>query len=236
MIIEFTVSNFGPIRDEQVLSFEATADDSLSDYYVAEPIPGLRLLKMMVLYGPNASGKSTFLKALEFLRDLSIYPVKAKFESLDFEPFLFDSRSKKKTSALKISFIANKVRHSYEVAFTKNYIIKEKLQYAPKGRMADLYLRETDIENQLSRVSFGSTVKASARDIALIEGNTIWNTTVIGAFNKTNVNIPELQQVLHWFQETLMSEIEPGTDLLGWTTKRVDENVSFKESVIEIIK
>lgn len=236
MIIDFSVSNFGPIREEQLLSFEATADGSLSDYYIAEPIPGLKLLKLLIIYGPNASGKSTFLKALKFLRDLSIYPVKAKFESLDFEPFLFDSRSKKKTSILKMSFVANKVRHNYEVEFTKNYILKEKLQYAPKGRMADLYLRETDIENQLSRVSFGSTVKASARDIALIEGNTIWNTTVIGAFTKTNVNIPELQQVLHWFRETLMSEIEPGTDLLGWTTKRVDENASFKESVIEIIK
>jgi hypothetical protein len=236
MIIDFSVSNFGPIREEQVLSFEATADDSLNDYYVAEPIPGLKLLKMLVIYGSNASGKSTFLKALEFLRDLSIYPVKAKFESLDFEPFLFDSKSKKKTSMLKISFVANKVRHRYEVEFAKNYILKEKLQYAPKGRMADLYLRETDIENQLSKVSFGSTVKASSKDIDLIEGNTIWNNTVIGAFNKTNVNIPELQQVLHWFQETLMGEIEPGTDLLGWTTKRVDENASFKESVIEIIK
>ncbi len=236
MIIDFSVSNFGPIREEQVISFEAAADDSLNDYYVAEPIPGLKLLKLLIIYGPNASGKSTFLKALEFLRDLNIYPVKAKFESLDFEPFLFDSKSKKKTSVLKMGFVANKVRYSYEVEFTKNYILKEKLQYAPKGRMADLYLRKTDIENQLSKVSFGSTVKASAKDIDLIEGNTIWNTTVIGAFNKTNANIPELQQVLHWFQETLMGEIEPGTDLLGWTTKRVDENVSFKESVIEIIK
>jgi len=236
MIIDFSVSNFGPIREEQVLSFEATADNSLSDYYVVEPIPGLKLLKLLVIYGPNASGKSTFLKALDFLRDLSIYPVKGKFESLEFEPFLFDSKSKKKTSILKMSFIANKVRHSYEVEFTKNYILKEKLQYAPKGRMADLYLRETDIENQLSKVSFGSTVKASSKDIDLIEGNTIWNTTVIGAFNKTNVNIPELQLVLYWFRETFMGEIEPGTDLLGWTTKKVDENASFKESVIEIIK
>lgn len=63
---------------------------------MAEPILGLKLLKMLVIYGPNASGKSTFLKALEFLRDLNIYPAKAKFESLDFEPFLFDSSSKNK--------------------------------------------------------------------------------------------------------------------------------------------
>jgi len=173
---------------------------------------------------------------LEFLKQLTINPLKAKFESLDFEPFLFDSKSKNNPTTLKISFIANNVRHNYEVEFTKNYILREKLQYAPKGRMADLYLRETDIDNQLSKVSFGSTLKASSKDIDLIEGNTIWNNTVIGAFTKTNVKIPELQYVLHWFQETLMSEIEPGTDLLGWTTKRVDENAFFKESVIEIIK
>jgi len=236
MIIDFSVSNFGPIREEQLLSFEATIDDNLNDYYIVEPIPGLKLLKLLIIYGPNASGKSTFLKALEFLRDLSIYPVKAKFESLDFEPFLFDDKSDKETSILKINFIANKVRHRYEVEFTKSYILREKLQYAPKGRMADIYLRETDIKNQLSKVSFGSTVRASSKDSDLIVGNTIWNTSVIGAFNKTNVNIPELQNVLHWFQETLMSEIDSATDLVGWTTKKVDENASFKEFVTEIIK
>ena len=236
MIINFSVSNFGPIREEQVLSFEATADDSLNDYYIAEPIPGLKLSKLLIIYGPNASGKSTILKALEFLRDLSIYPVKAKFEALDFEPFLFDGMSKKETSMLKISFVANKIRHNYKVEFTKNYILNERLQYAPKGRMADLYTRKTDVTNQLSKVVFGSTIKASSKDVDLLEGNTIWNTSVVGAFNKTNVNIPELQIVLHWFREILMSEIEPRTDLFGWTTRKVDENTSFKESVVDIIK
>lgn len=236
MIIDFSVSNFGPIREEQVLSFEATTDESHSDYYIAEPIPGLKLLKLLIIYGPNASGKSTFLEALEFLRNLSIYPLKAKFETLNFDPFLFDKTSPNKTSKLKISFVVHKVKHNYEVEFTKNFILKERLQYAPKGRMADLYLRETDTKNQLSKVSFGSTVKASAREIDLLEGNTIWNTTVIGAFNKTNVDIPELQHVLNWFRETMMHEVHPGTDLLAWTTKRVDKNAAFKAFVMEIIK
>src|SRR5690606_30468844 len=104
-----------------------------------------------------------------------------------------------------------------------------KLQYAPKGRMADLYSRETDIGNQLSKVTFGSTVTANSKEIDLIEGNTIWNSSVIGAFNKTNVNIPELRHVLHWFQEILMKLIEPGTDLMRWTTRKVEDNVSFKD-------
>lgn len=236
MIIDFSASNFGPIREEQILSFEATTDDSLNDYYVVEPVTGLRLLKLLVIYGPNASGKSTFLRALEFLKNLIINPLNDKFEAFNFEPFLFDNKSKKRTSKLKINFIINEVRHSYEVEFTKNYIQSERLQYAPKGRMADLYLRNTALDNKLSKVTFGSTLKTSSKDIALIEGNTIWNNTVLGAYIRTNVNIPELDQVLHWFRETLMTEIEPGTDLFEWTTKRIEENVTFKESVIEIIR
>lgn len=139
-------------------------------------------------------------------------------------------------TSLKLNFIINEVRHSYEVEFTRNYIQSERLQYAPKGRMADLYLRNTELDNKLSKVTFGSTLKTSSKNIALIEGNTIWNNTVLGAYIRTNVNIPELDQLLHWFGETLMTEIEPGTDLFEWTTKRIEENVTFKESVIEIIR
>ncbi|MDV4042982.1 ATP-binding protein [Elizabethkingia anophelis] len=236
MIIDFSISNFGPIREEQTLSFEATADDHLEDYYIAEPISGLKLLKLLVLYGPNASGKSTFLKALDFLGGLCTNPLRAKFETLDFEPFLFDQKSRKKTSVLKLNFIVEKIKHSYEVEFTKNYILREVLQYSPKGRIADLYVRETDIENQLSKVTFGSTTGANSKKTALIEGNTIWNTTVIGAFNKTNVKIPELQRVLHWFENTLAAVIEPNTNLFSWTSNRIESDPSFKKSVIDIIK
>lgn len=236
MIIEFAIKNFGPIREEQKLSFEATSDDNLEDYYVIEPIPGLRLLKLLIIYGPNASGKSTILEALEFLNDLCLDPAEQKNHELDFEPFLFDDDSKNQPSSLKLTFLINTVKYIYEVEFTKKYILKEKLQYSPNGRIADFYLRETDIENQVSRISFGSTIKISNKDLAIIEGNTIWNNTVIGAFTKTNANIPELNVVQNWFSETLMSEIRPTTNLLGWTSDKIEEDPKFKEGVIEIIK
>lgn len=105
MIIDFSVKNFGPIKDEQTLSFEATNDDTLNDYYVTEPVSGLRLLKLLVIYGPNASGKSTILNALEFLRDLCLGPTDQKNEELDFEPFLFDDSSHSQTSTDRKSVV-----------------------------------------------------------------------------------------------------------------------------------
>ena len=70
MIIEFSVQNFGPIKEKQVLSFEPEKTSHLADYYLINAAPGLKLLKLGLIYGPNASGKTTILKALDFLRDL----------------------------------------------------------------------------------------------------------------------------------------------------------------------
>ena len=84
MIISFSVTNFGPIREKQTISFEAKKYDDLENYYVIEPIKGLRLLKLIFLYGANASGKTTMLNAIEFLRDIVLDPFEKKNEKFDF--------------------------------------------------------------------------------------------------------------------------------------------------------
>ena len=67
MIIEFRVKNHRCFRDEQVLSMVAGADKSLPDNVFEEG--GFRLLRSAVIYGPNASGKSSLIEALGFMRD-----------------------------------------------------------------------------------------------------------------------------------------------------------------------
>lgn len=46
-------------------------------------------LKLGLIYGANASGKSTILKALESLLSLVFHPVEKKTDELPFNPFLF---------------------------------------------------------------------------------------------------------------------------------------------------
>ena len=125
MIIEFSVSNFGSIREKQTLSFEATKDTTLADYYIFEPIPKLRLLKLAMIFGPNASGKSTVLKALEFLRDLVKKPAQNNSDTISFEPFLLDSDSDDKTSSMELSFIQEGVKYRYLLTFNQKYILSE---------------------------------------------------------------------------------------------------------------
>ena len=65
MLVNFSVENFGPIRDKQTLSFEAQKGSHLEDEYVIYA-NGLRLLKFAIIFGANASGKSTIIEALQF--------------------------------------------------------------------------------------------------------------------------------------------------------------------------
>ena len=63
MIQSLTVKNFLSFKDEVTFSFEATKDKAMEDYHVVEIVPGVKLLKLGVIYGANASGKSNLLEA-----------------------------------------------------------------------------------------------------------------------------------------------------------------------------
>ena len=65
MIIDFTASNFRSIKEPQTISFEATDNSHLEDYYVVKK-GDYSLLKMATIIGANASGKSNVLQAYQF--------------------------------------------------------------------------------------------------------------------------------------------------------------------------
>ena len=122
MIINFSIQNFGSIKDKQTLSFEADKSSHLEDYYIIKK-NGLRLLKLGLIYGANASGKTTILKALQFLRDIVLEPEVKKTESLIFKPFLFNKFSQWENTILSIDFIQKEKRYFYEVEFNEIAII-----------------------------------------------------------------------------------------------------------------
>ena len=219
MIIDFSVQNFGPIKSKQTLSFEADKSGHLEDYYVVEA-GGLRLLKLALIYGANASGKTTLLKALEFLKGLALYPVSRKTDAFDFNPFLFDRESLKQESVLSIRFIQNGLKYDYEVAFNHNAITREILcVYNP--RKAVVFERTTDFKQQLTSIVFRRGVKKNKIVQNTLEANTLWNNTVLGGFIKTNIELPELKEVTDWFDNYLGRVIFTQTSLDNYVTRGI---------------
>ena len=56
MIRELSIENFMSIRKKQVLSFEATKDNTSRELLTIEVKSTVRLNRMLILYGANASG------------------------------------------------------------------------------------------------------------------------------------------------------------------------------------
>ena len=235
MIINFSIQNFGIIKERQTLSFEATKSKDLEDYYIVEPKKGLRLLKVALIYGANGSGKSTILKALDFLREIVVSPLRSKNHTFDFKPFLFDEQTARENSSFSIEFVANKVRYLYEVELNKMAVVSEKLHFFNPNK-ALVYERTTDMDRQLSAIEFGSKIKIDRDDKRVLEGNTLWNNTVLGAFSKSNLGSNELAQVSQWFNVQLNTTIRPRTNLLNYVSEKMNYGQIKKANIVKFLK
>jgi len=234
MIINFSIQNFGSVKDKQTLTFEADKSNHLENSYIIHT-NGLRLLKIALIYGANASGKTTILKALEFLRDIVLEPETKKTDELDFQPFLFDSETPNQNSVISIEFIANDIKYFYEVEFFRKAVVNETLNFYNPNK-ANVYKRTTDINNQFTEIKFGRKIKIDKTIEKNLEANTLWNNTVLGGFLKTNVDVKELKEAVEWFKNYLRPLIFTKTQLEGFVTSKIDKGELSKLDVINILK
>jgi len=234
MIISFSVENFGPIKDKVTLDFRASKSTHLEEYYVVEPIPGLRLLKLGLIYGANASGKTTVLKALDFVQELVTDYAENKNEVLNFQPFLLDSQSKQSPSRIELTFISNNVKHLYLLEFNSKAILFEELyRYEPKKSL--VYSRSSDVEYKISTIRFGDKYKLGSTEKKVLESNTLWNQLVLAAYQKTNINVASIEEVIRFLRVELQMLVMPGVDLFMNMLTRLERNDIDKKDIIQFL-
>lgn len=236
MILEFKVENFLSFRKEQVLSFEPSSDKEYESQYCVDVKDGVKVLKIGLLYGANASGKTNLLKALEFLRKFVLIQRKDKTESTGIINFQFDDDYSSKPSRFYLSFYLNQTKYVYSIILDDKKILEETLIYYPGTQPATFFERKFDTEKEKSVIKFGGTVGLKLSERKLIEGLTISNSSVFSAYSKVNVGKSLFDDVFNWFKEGFMPMIHPATDLFGWTTSRVEEQLKKEILQKEMLK
>jgi AAA15 family ATPase/GTPase len=235
MIFEFKIRNFLSFKEEVVFSFEATADNTLEDYYVTEVAPGVRLLKMAMVYGANASGKSNLLKAFNFIKDFINSVHSQKDEETGFIPFKFRSE-KQQPGYFELLFFIETKKHKYILELDENKVYREELYYYPGTQPAVVFNRYFDNETQTSKIDFGSRVKLSNTAKEQIEIKTLINTSVLAAFSQLNLVFAELISVKQWFNGQFMDIIDPYTELRGYSDRYIEGNETLKKWAVDFIK
>ncbi|WP_131107934.1 ATP-binding protein [Pseudomonas sp. Sample_10] len=150
MLIEFSVSNYRSFRDRQTLSMAAAPRLSKTrntfSPACAEKLPDL--LKVASIYGPNASGKSSLIRAMGIVGRLLATPPGSSDEPLPVSPFRFDCSLKDEPSLFEYDFIQGGLRYRFVLGLTGQRIVREQLVCYPKGKEALLYDRQFDAERE----------------------------------------------------------------------------------------
>lgn len=162
MLIEFSVSNFRSFRERQTLSMVAAPrmrkrENVFQPEPTSEKFPAL--LKVAVVYGPNASGKSNLLKALDVVGQIANREPSTRDRPLPVSPFRFDTTLADQPSLFELHFIHTGIRYQFDLAATSERIISEKLVAFPKGRESLLYERQHTAQGESYR--FGPLLKDS---------------------------------------------------------------------------
>lgn len=132
MLLELYGQNFGCFRDEFRLSMLATDIDPGSSRGIVEAhVDGdkepLRILRAVAIYGANASGKSTVLRAANALRHLIVTTRELRSDAAlqPYEPFALNKT--RGPVRLGVKAIIDHQVYDYEVRFDRSQFLSERL-------------------------------------------------------------------------------------------------------------
>ena len=238
MIQEFQVQNFYSIRERQTISFVPTNDDKMCEQYVHKVSDKVELLKIGVIYGSNASGKTTLLKALSFFRSVMLDKPESRNDGMGYYPFLLDNHSREEHSFMQMTFWLNKEKYVMSVEFDSKRIYEESLLIYTSARPTTLYKRVYLPKSDYSEVTFGNKVGIDKATGNAITGNTTNNCTVMAAFGQSNAHVSKLNDVYEFFMAGLQNVVTP-RDYLSYDVKnelRNDKDGKKKRFLLQLLK
>lgn len=177
MLLRFGTSNHLSIRDYQELSLVATSlkDTTEGLLHVGENLDmdsakkNISVVPVVAVYGANAAGKSTVLRALEFfvraIRDS--HNVTSNRLGTPYTPFLLDDESRHTPSQYDADFVLGETRYHYGFTLDGMIVNSEWLYSFPLGKQRQarsvLFHRDASEDEPFY---FGKTLKGDNKAIA----------------------------------------------------------------------
>jgi AAA15 family ATPase/GTPase len=208
MLVEFSVENYRSIQEKQTLSMVAADNETMLDSNTF-PVPNnddLRLVTSAAIYGPNASGKSNLLKAIQVLKNLVIKSASRMQigDKLPIEPFRLNSETAKKPSSFEVIFILDDIRYEYGVSLNRERVFEEWLIAYPNEVQENWFAREYLPDNpkfepnEGYKWSFGKGLKGEKRRIQkFVRSNSLFIS------HAAQNNHPQLTGVFDFFEDEI---------------------------------
>jgi AAA15 family ATPase/GTPase len=162
----------------------------------------------MVIFGPNAGGKSNLIKALQFMRAVvaESASVMQPGQTFHTQSFRFEGTSVAQPTEFDVSFVLDGIRYQFGFALTAQRITREYLLVYKAFKPQLWFERYFDEESGKDLYDFGTGLKGPK---SVWEGATRPNALFLSM--AVQLNSEQLQPVFAWFvnQLAIFNEITP---------------------------
>jgi len=202
MLIEFSAANFRSLRERQTFSLVKARGDELieSNTFTTTPPNEFELVRAAAIYGPNAGGKSNFLRAMKAMQQIVLTSAASlqRGDPLPVTPFRLSQATSDRPSEFEATFIVDNVRYQYGFSAMLDRIHEEWLLTYPKGRPQRWFERAWEESAQRHRWMLGGNLQGekqlwqkATRDNALFLSTAV------------QLNSEQLRPLYDWFKYTL---------------------------------
>lgn len=227
MLVRFTVRNFATFREKATLDIIASKDKTRAENIIAAGF-NTNLLKSVVLYGANASGKSKFFEAFDFMKWFVINSSKEsqRGEPIPVTPFLLNTASLAAPTEFEVIFIYKEEMYRYGFEVDSEKVMAEWLYNTSKVKEVEIFYREEqEFKIHERKFTRGRTLvkeRLVRNNVLLVAAAAQWNEPITG-------------KVLEWFEQ---ADFIPGSKEPNYENHSIDliNTPSLKSQLTELLK
>lgn len=219
MLLYFSVSNWGMIRDELNFSMVAEREQAHSGRLYLLSKFKRRVLPVAAIYGANASGKSTLVEALIFARSFVLAGPRSRTDGIARNFYCLDKTYQNKPSAFSFVFEVDEDVYEYQFSVNDEKVVAEGLKQISSNDEKVIFSR-----NENGLVEMNEPLKSSTNAKAYIEGCSSNKLYVTNLINQGNTALGFVNQ---WFENI---RILTPNDIFGAFNYYASENTPLSRT------
>ena len=192
MLLYFSVSNWGMIRDELKFSMVAEREQAHSGRLYPLSKFKRRVLPVAAIYGANASGKSTLIEALRFAQMYVLIEPRSRTDRIARKFYRLDKTYQNKPTAFSFVFEVDEDVFEYQFSSNDERVVAEELKQILSNDEKVIFSR-----NENGLVEMNEPLKSSTNAKAYIEGCSSNKLYVTNLINQGNTALSFVNQ---WFE------------------------------------
>ena len=226
MLVSFTVENWRSIKSAVTLSMVASREHANSEQLTqtASMYGTTKILPLAAIYGPNASGKSNLIDALDFLTYLIIDGVPTG-RPIPVEPYRLSSDTLNSPTRFDIRLLLDERIYRYRLSVDRKQVVEESLWLERTRREDPLFTRVG------KDYDFHGTFGTEPDRLRFVAEGTRDNQTFL--HNAVSQNVPGLLPVHDWFAKRL-NIVGIGSTYSGYTRMLLRDD--FTEFINRMLK